>query len=326
MKGNCTLGLLSIIFIFAVAVHAESPGQLPTTVPLSAGINSPGNDCWADGDVNNDGMVLTVADYVHLVRFCQGEAVGLPVPYKADLNGDCMVDNLDAKVYEDYFQYGLFVFAPYGGYPVPTCCDPDTIMGACCTTDRYERLNPANCQAAGGDYHGDGTLCDQYPGDANSDGLINIVDPVFLVNFFYKGGPPPDPPGNGDVNGDCRVDLDDVIDLVCHFPGKQFLPVICTCPDPIMGEPRNCMPGDANNDGTVNIADAIFLISMIFGAGPQPAPFTTLSGDPNGDAIVNLGDVVFLIAYVFKDGPAPPTCFEWIWNWPCVHPEGFHID
>jgi hypothetical protein len=50
-------------------------------------------------------------------------------------------------------------------------------------------------------------------GDVNCDGIINVGDVVFLVNYLYRSGPPPDTPGRGDVNGDGDVNVGDVIYL-----------------------------------------------------------------------------------------------------------------
>jgi photosystem II stability/assembly factor-like uncharacterized protein len=61
--------------------------------------------------------------------------------------------------------------------------------------------------------------------------------------------------------------------------------------------------GDANGDGTINVGDAVFLISYVFKGGPAPEPLE--AGDANCDEQVNVGDAVYLIAYVFKGGPEP---------------------
>ncbi|MEZ5359280.1 MAG: C10 family peptidase [Candidatus Zixiibacteriota bacterium] len=63
--------------------------------------------------------------------------------------------------------------------------------------------------------------------------------------------------------------------------------------------------GDANGDLTVNVGDAVFLISYIFKSGPAPVPVE--AGDADGSGGVNVGDVVYLINYVFRYGP-PPVC------------------
>lgn len=63
----------------------------------------------------------------------------------------------------------------------------------------------------------------------------------------------------------------------------------------------NC--GDADANDIVNISDAVYLISYIFGGGPAPDPVE--SADVDCNLIVNISDVVYLIAYIFGGGPAP---------------------
>jgi hypothetical protein len=61
--------------------------------------------------------------------------------------------------------------------------------------------------------------------------------------------------------------------------------------------------GDADGNGIVNISDAVYLISYIFGGGSAPDPY--LSGDADCNQIVNISDAVYLIAYIFGGGSAP---------------------
>ncbi|MFA6354532.1 MAG: S8 family serine peptidase, partial [Candidatus Paceibacterota bacterium] len=61
--------------------------------------------------------------------------------------------------------------------------------------------------------------------------------------------------------------------------------------------------GDANGDGSVDISDAVYLISYIFSGGPAPQPLA--AGDANGDGSVDISDAVYLISYIFSGGPAP---------------------
>ena len=56
------------------------------------------------------------------------------------------------------------------------------------------------------------------PGDLNFDGQTNLSDLIWLVNYVFKGGPPPDPELSiGDVNADCKVNLTDIIYYVKYL-------------------------------------------------------------------------------------------------------------
>ncbi len=61
--------------------------------------------------------------------------------------------------------------------------------------------------------------------------------------------------------------------------------------------------GDANSDGSINVADAVFLITYVFKSGPAPEPLD--AGDADCDGNVNLADAVNIINFVFKNGPEP---------------------
>jgi hypothetical protein len=63
--------------------------------------------------------------------------------------------------------------------------------------------------------------------------------------------------------------------------------------------------GDANDDGKINVGDAVYIISYIFRNGPPPPCLK--EGDANGDGKINVGDAVYIISYIFRNGP-PPVC------------------
>jgi immune inhibitor A len=49
------------------------------------------------------------------------------------------------------------------------------------------------------------------PGDANSDGMVDVGDVVFLINYIFRGGAAPDPLSAGDANQDCISDVGDAV-------------------------------------------------------------------------------------------------------------------
>ncbi len=62
-------------------------------------------------------------------------------------------------------------------------------------------------------------------------------------------------------------------------------------------------PGDANNDGNVNILDVVSLINYKYKGGT--APTVPALADPNNDCAIDILDIVYLINYKYKDGPEP---------------------
>jgi uncharacterized delta-60 repeat protein len=56
-----------------------------------------------------------------------------------------------------------------------------------------------------------------FPGDLNGDGSINASDVVFLINYLYKSGTPPDPLELADVNCDGAVNAGDVVFLINYL-------------------------------------------------------------------------------------------------------------
>jgi hypothetical protein len=77
---------------------------------------------------------------------------------------------------------------------------------------------------------------------------------------------------------------------------------------------HNCLPhqgtmevsskvGDANNDGSIDVADVLFLVNYLFLGGSGPDPWE--NGDANCDGEIDVEDIVFLITYLFQGGAAP---------------------
>lgn len=67
--------------------------------------------------------------------------------------------------------------------------------------------------------------------------------------------------------------------------------------------------GDANGDGLVNIADAVYIITYVFRGGLPP--FEDKCADANNDYSVNVGDAIYLVNYVFRQYTAPDCSPHW---------------
>jgi hypothetical protein len=64
---------------------------------------------------------------------------------------------------------------------------------------------------AGGVY-----LIGHTPGDANRDMIADIGDAVFMIQYIFGDGPPPEPYALGDANGDCDINIGDIVYLVSY--------------------------------------------------------------------------------------------------------------
>jgi len=61
--------------------------------------------------------------------------------------------------------------------------------------------------------------------------------------------------------------------------------------------------GDLDQNGLINILDAVLLINYIYKNGPEPVPLSNAYID--SDDLINILDVVYLLNYIYKDGPDP---------------------
>jgi hypothetical protein len=59
--------------------------------------------------------------------------------------------------------------------------------------------------------------------------------------------------------------------------------------------------GDANGDGTVDVADVFYVINFLFAGGPVPRGRANV----NGDSMIDVADVFYLINFLFAGGPPP---------------------
>jgi hypothetical protein len=56
--------------------------------------------------------------------------------------------------------------------------------------------------------------------------VVNVGDTVFMINYVFKGGPVPEPPKVGDVNGDCDANVGDAVYLINYVFKQGAAPVV----------------------------------------------------------------------------------------------------
>ncbi len=143
----------------------------------------------------------------------------------------------------------------------------------------------------------------QDPGDVDSDGDLSDVDDYSLLyEYLYNDGPAPFLLANADVNGDCEINIGDLIHI-----DNALTPAVCTCSEPV----HDCCYGirgnhnyDPNDD--TDITDLTFFVKYFFKGGSAPPCLE--ESDVNGDSELNIADLTYFVKYIFKGGFAPNNC------------------
>ena len=65
--------------------------------------------------------------------------------------------------------------------------------------------------------------------------------------------------------------------------------------------------GDSNNDGEVDIGDAIFSLTWLFLGGSPPVCVATVDANDSGE--VDIGDAIFCLTFLFLGGESMPAPF-----------------
>jgi hypothetical protein len=124
-----------------------------------------------------------------------------------------------------YFYYEV----PMDAYPPGTawlCTAPYTIVPP--TTQGYQYPFDFAFKT---EYY-QGYIC----GDANGDGIVNVSDAVYIINYVFVGGPVPDPYASGDANCDDVVNVSDAVWIINYvFVGGNI--------------PCDTVPTTPNGDG-----------------------------------------------------------------------------
>lgn len=142
--------------------------------------------------------------------------------------------------------------------------------------------------------------CDVVAGD---DVLVTWSNPVPYVDLRIGTGPSQfvvDPTSNFFV-------LQDLV------PGIHVIQVVsrqnCNCWSATTCQVEVQVPflrGDANGDLQVHVADPLFFLNFLFGLGVVDCP---RAADSNDDGVLDLADAIYTFMYLFLGGPPPPAPF-----------------
>lgn len=66
-------------------------------------------------------------------------------------------------------------------------------------------------------------------GDVDLDGNLDIGDVIRLVNYIFKGGPPPGCPKSADANANCTIDVGDPVRLIDYLLRQGLAPDCSGC-------------------------------------------------------------------------------------------------
>lgn len=125
------------------------------------------------------------------------------VPVVGDINNDGYVDMMMTTVEND------LVFVNFDSVPYNADASPSPVW-------RYNRR-----------LNGVAPIKEFVCGDVNADGLINIFDITFLIDYLYREGPPPVIPDAADINADGVLNIFDITGLINFLYYNGPLP---TCP------------------------------------------------------------------------------------------------
>jgi hypothetical protein len=248
MKSNVLLAsllVLSLIGLFPSVGYAEC-GEGDTGIcdtvrigcPFIIGTVIPGDSIMVPIYVWND---LPLGGLTLGFKFDSAELEVVKKRY--DLMGSIIPENVRTYIKETTTLPGQYIFGWFdfdGDSPIPanatgkakllvtlnfkikSTATPRTIVidSAFFPTDGYFVL--WSLEGGGSSVHpqyvhcpdGDIILGDIPCGDADGSGSINISDIVYMINYIFKNGPPPQDTGGGDIDCDLRVTIADIVYLI----------------------------------------------------------------------------------------------------------------
>jgi hypothetical protein len=145
-----------------------------------------------------------------------------------------------------------------------------------------------------GNHPGNGNLVLDMETGIKRDGIF--IDDIIV----YAGAPTTPPAGACNLTGSCQV----LTEAECTTQGGTY-----------DGDDTICVavfniPGDCNQDGTLDLSDVVHLLGFLFQGSPADLPCSTEAAnltlmDCNQDGGIDLSDAVYKLAFLFQGGPPP---------------------
>jgi hypothetical protein len=201
------------------APHSVYPvGDGPLSV-FSADLDGDGDLDLATANVmsNNVSVLLNNGDGTFATQSVYPVGVYPYSVFSADLDGDGDLDLVTANYYSNnvsvLLNNGNGTFAAHSVYAVGY--NPASVFSADLDGDGDLDLAVANES-----FNNVSVLLNEpgfIRGDANGDATINLSDAIYLLNYLFRSGFPPDPLEAGDANCDEVVNLSDAIYLLNYL-------------------------------------------------------------------------------------------------------------
>lgn len=123
-------------------------------------------------------------------------------------------------------------------------------------------------------------------GDVNQDGMLNIADPISLLDFLFSGGVAPACDDAADANDDGQLNIGDGVYLLAHLFNMAAAPPPpfgAPGPDPT-ADPLGCASVDCLNEAELTV-----LLGLVPGTLPLPGAIPINSTTVAGLATVTVG-------------------------------------
>ncbi len=221
-------------------------------------------------DVNADGIVLSLNDFIYMQRIIIGDA--LPYPKAPMLEGDTcfIIQNLDANTITiEYTDSLTAVYLTFGDSIEPVIDIPNHTYG-------YEYVDPLTIV------------------------LITPELPNWLPEALLPIGELFSYTGEGHLLS-AEVSFEGITEIPVVILREE---TSSCCYD------RGNADGINGPGGPINVADLTYLVSYLFMGGPVPICMEEGNADgiTNGGLQIDVADLTYLVDYLFKGGPNPPSC------------------